>query len=769
MLQKTLVTALCLALAGCAARGGEQAQMDLPGGEPEAGETARVVDAERELSATAQALAEERRSNERSKPRLYPGTGPQVRLPQPSAPVRFVGDDVSLNFEQAPLDEIVQAVMGDILELDYLIDHPVQGKVTLRTRTPIPRDQLLGVLESLLKAHNALLIRGRDGRYMVTGSQQAMRLDPQVTSAADEYAGYSTIIVPLQYISASAMADILQPVAESSSLVRVDNGRNLIMLAGTRAQLTGWLDIVSTFDVDMLKGMSVGLFPLENASVMETTQAINELLAAAGSDGGDITRLVRVLPMERLNSVLAITPREHYLTTVKEWIERFDIRPDEKFEKSLHVYPVQNTTAERLSQLLNSIYAGGAGGQASVGAVDRNRSAGGSGVERGVAPGMSPESFGSGGGASGGFGGGSASSAFGGSASGSRGSGGIGGSSTRGNTSTVAGGSAQGGAGGAGVSSSTMGGNDEQGTRSLADVRVVADEVNNSLMIYATGQQYDIIEEALEKLDTVATQVIIEASIMEVTLTDELRYGLEWVFKNGIDGGYDGLGSLASQSGNPTPRSPGFSYTVTNGIGDISAVLNALSQDSLLNVISTPSIMVLDNYTAEIQVGDQVPVLQGQTIGIGGNSVQNITFRDTGVSLVVTPSVNAGGLITMDVQQSVTDVGNVDEATGQRTFLNRAIRSRVAVRSSESVVLGGLIRENASRAGSGVPLVRDIPVLGNLFGSRSRENTRTELLVIITPRAIFNEDELRNVSKEMRSQVRFMELIDTDSQPPAVQ
>ena len=248
-----------------------------------------------------------------------------------------------------------------------------------------------------------------------------------------------------------------------------------------------------------------------------------------------------------------------------------------------------------------------------------------------------------------------------------------------------------------------MGGGDDRGASSLADVRVVADDVNNSLMVYATGKQYAIIEEALEKLDTVATQVIIEASIMEVTLTDELRYGLEWVFDNGLDGGYDGRGVLAGESGEPTRRSPGFSYTVTDGMGDISAVLNALSQDSLLNVISTPSIMVLDNHTAEIQVGDQVPVLQGQTIGIGGNSVQNITFRDTGVSLIVTPSVNAGGLITMDVEQAVTDVGPIDEATDQRTFLERSIRSRVAVRSSESVVLGGLIRENASRGGSGVP------------------------------------------------------------------
>lgn len=780
MLQKTLVTALCIALAGCASNGGVSDSPSYASGSPataDEGESAsaRVVDAERELSNTAEALAAESRRNERSKPIIYPGTGEQVRLPQRSDPVRFVGDDVSLNFEQAPLDEIVQAVMGDILKLDYVVDHPVQGKVTLRTRTPIPRDQLLGVLESLLKAHNALLIRRDDGRYLVTGSQQAMKLNPQVTSADDEYAGYSTIIVPLEYISAAAMADILAPVADASSIVRVDNARNLIMLAGTRAQLTGWLDMVGTFDVDMLKGMSVGLYPLENASVIETTQAVNELLAAAGSNGGDVARLVRVLPMQRLNSLLVVTPRKHYLDTVGEWIERFDIRPDDKFEKRLHVYPVQNTTAERLSQLLNSIYSGGQGGS-SVGAIDRNRGAsGGSGIERGVAPGMSPESFGSGSsGRSSGFGSGSSSSSgsgfgsssFGGGSGGSSSrSGGIG-SSGSSNNNTGSGVASFGGGGGGGVTATDMGGGgDAQGTSSLADVRVVADEVNNSLMIYATGKQYGIIEEALKKLDTVATQVIIEASIMEVTLTDELRYGLEWVFKNGIDGGYDGRGALTGDSGEPTRRSPGFSYTVTNGVGNISAVLNALSQDSLLNVISTPSIMVLDNYTAEIQVGDQVPVLQGRTVGIGGAAAENITFRDTGVSLVVTPSVNAGGLITMDVEQSVTDVGAVDEATGQRTFLERAIRSRVAVRSSESVVLGGLIRENAQRAGSGVPLFRDIPVLGNLFGSTSRDNTRTELLVIITPRAIFNEDELREVSEEMRSQIRNMELIDADNLP----
>ena len=298
----------------------------------------------------------------------------------------------------------------------------------------------------------------------------------------------------------------------------------------------------------------------------------------------------------------------------------------------------------------------------------------------------------------------------------------------------------------------TMGG----GASSLEDVRVVSDDDNNALMIYATGKQYDLIKTALEQLDVVATQVIIEASILEVSLTDELRYGLEWTFKNGIGDDYDGKGILATAAGGPAAIVPGFSYTITNSIGDISAVLNALAEESLINVISTPSVMVLDNHTAYIHVGDQVPTFDQQTESDGGRITQSVTYKDTGVKLTVTPSVNAGGLVTMDIEQSVTDVGQIDAATGQRAFLERNIMSRVAVRSHQSVVLGGLIRENASNAESGIPILYQLPIVGPLFGSTTKEDRRTELLVIITPRALYNEDELRQVSDEMRSQIRHM-------------
>ena len=180
----------------------------------------------------------------------------------------------------------------------------------------------------------------------------------------------------------------------------------------------------------------------------------------------------------------------------------------------------------------------------------------------------------------------------------------------------------------------------------------------------------------------------------------------------------------------------------------------------MINVISTPSVMVLDNHTASIQVGDQQPIQSSQTITDGGNSIQSIEYRDTGVQLEVTPSVNAGGLVTMDILQSTTDVGPVDAATNQRSFLERNVSSRVAVRSGESVVLGGLIRDNQTTGKSGLPLLHNIPVIGNLFGRTVDSSDRTELLVFITPKVLKNEQDLRDVGVEMRARMKGLKRFD---------
>ena len=714
--QLLLWPAMAVLLVSCATL--ESTSVDSPPSENTASSDGGLE--ERVLASSASNLAESVVGSERAQPVLYRGNDKQVKLPPAREAINFIGKDVSLNFENAPLSEVMHAIMGDILGLEYVVDQPVKGTITLRTRTPVPRDQVFSILESLLMANKVLMIRGEDNRFLITGSQQASRLSPGVSSAKGSGTGFSTVVIPLQYISAANMAEILKPVADESAFVRVDNARNLLMLAGTGAQLDGWLDMILTFDVDLLAGMSVGMFPLENSSVEEMHDVLIGLLGKSGA-AADLSHLVRLIPIKRLNSILVVTPRAHYLDRVGAWVERLDAAPDSNFEKRLYVFPVQNTTATRLADLLNSIYAGSGGSSGSSGSSNSGSNSGFGQGQGDVAPGLSPEKLGSS--------------------------------------------SGTGGAGGGGMSagiSDSFGTSTGSGSSQfmLEEVRVVADEENNALMIYATGKDYRKIKVALEQLDVVATQVIIEASILEVSLTDELKYGLEWTFNNSIGSDYDGVGVLAAAAAGPAAVVPGFSYTVTNSLGDISAVLNALAEESLINVISTPSVMVLDNHVAYIHVGDQIPVNSGTTVSSGGTTVENIEFKDTGVKLSVKPSVNAGGLVTMDVEQSVTDVGLIDPATGQRSFLERNIQSRVAVRSGESVVLGGLIRENATDTSSGVPFLHSLPLIGPLFGTVEKTDRRTELLVIITPRVIYNETDLREVSEEMRSQVRHMELID---------
>lgn len=664
--------------------------------------------------------------DELREPVIFRGNDRLLKEPTVQEPIKLYGEAVAINFERAPLSDVVHAILGDILELDYIIEHPISGEVSFRTRTPVPQDQLLQILESLLQSNNAVMVRDKNDRLFVSASGRVTQMLPNLASRENSGAGYSTTVIPLQYISAGVMADILRPLAPEEAFVRVDNARNILMLAGTRNQMDGWLDMISTFDIDMLAGMSVGIFPLEYSNAVDIEMALSELLGKSGSaaaalggsneDGGgnattaaatSLGAVVKVIPIERLNSLLVVTPRAAYLDTVKTWISRLDRAPDAASERRLYVYPIQNASAGHLADLLSRVY-GGEGFSSTGG----SRQSGG-----GVAPGLTQERV------SGGSGQGSTNS-----------------NNRSGSTATAA------------------------TSIELGDMSVVADEQNNALLIYATSREFRKVESALKKLDVIPAQVLIEASILEVTLTDDLEYGVEWVFKDNLGGGDSGRGQLAVSDNPLKAIAPGFSYAISNSAGNIKAVLNALAQESLLNVISTPSVMVLDNHTATIQVGDQQPIRSGESVNSDGDVLSTrIEYKDTGVKLSVTPSVNAGGLVTMDVDQSVTDVGSADTVTGQRSFNERNIASRVAVRSGESVVLGGLIRENKSLSETGVPGLHKVPLLGGLFGKTSNTGRRTELLIVITPRVLANEQDLRDISRQMRTRLRGMELL---SQPP---
>ena len=644
--------------------------------------------------------------------RVIPGDDRSgVALPPPRESLSLYGDAVSINFEEAPLADVVHSILGDTLGLDYIVEHPIQGQVTVRTRTPVPRDQLLPIIESLLLNNGAILVRGPGDRFFISRAGASNTMVPRFDNAQSSMLGYANIIVPLEHISAAEMSEILGPVAPETAFVRVDAKRNLLILAGTQLQLDGWLEIVSTFDVDQLAGTSVGVFPVTRGEVEQVHEELMHILQTAdGGESGGISGMVNVLPVERLNSILVVSPRSEYVEKLGRWIEELDSIEESESESTLHVYQVINGNADNLASLLSSLYGGGSGGGA---------------ASSQVAPGMQSQT--------------------------SR-SGGVGGSM----------------GGGMGGGMPGTGGPASQGANfKLGDsIRVVSDRYNNSLLIYASRHEYTKVKKILEQLDVVATQVLIEASIVEVTLTDDLQYGLEWTFQNGLGSNYSGSGGLnltgllGAAGGDGGGLAQGFSYTVTNKAGVVRAIVNALAEKSLVNVISTPSVMVLDNHTAAIHVGDQQPIQSRQTVTDGGTFQSSIEYKDTGVKLEVTPSVNDGGLVTLNVVQSVTDVGPVDSATNQRSFLERNVSSKVAIRDGDSVVLGGLIRDNTTTGKSGVPLLMDIPVLGNLFSTTTDASARTELLIFITPRVLESDQDLKGITAEMRQRMRGLKNFD---------
>ena len=670
------------------------------------------------------------------------------------APVQTVpalrGAANSFRFEDAPMLDVVHIILRDILKVDYVVHPPISGSVTLATRAEVSPDQAAYLLEGALLANGLLLARDSRGTYHV-GRPEALRgiiAAPRQAGAGPLPPGHGAIVVPLNFIGATEMATILRPLLPPDALIRVDNVRNLLILVGNRTQAEGWLGIVSTFDVDWLKGMSVGVFPLKYASVREVEAALqlissggrppagasppqagrppgapqaNAAAAAAAAATGESFALfggVRVMPIERLNSILVVSPRADYIEEARRWIERFDQPGSNLTEQSLHVYPVQNGSARHLADVLNGIF----GGASSTAATP---------LTTGVSPGLSSSST-----SSLGFGGSGGQGGRGGSAGGGGGLGSVlqGGQSVGGRQPAAASGS----------SSVQVGG-----------LRVVADEVNNAILVYGTAADFAKVESALRRLDLAATQVLIEASIVEVTLSDDLQYGLQWVFNESLSNGKTGSSVLsgvgAGLLGGPMA---GFSYTLRNSVGNVRAVLNALADKSLVKVISSPSLMVLDNHTAQIVVGNQQPIRSAETITTGGLVSTSIQYKDTGVALAVTPSVNAGNMVTMLINQAVTDVGQIDAATGQRSFLQRQIGSKVAVRSGETLVLGGLIRDNTTSGSTGIPLLHDIPVLGALFGSKRSNGARTELLVIITPRVVRSDQDAREAGAEIRDKMK---------------
>ncbi|MDH3314422.1 MAG: type II secretion system secretin GspD [Gammaproteobacteria bacterium] len=645
---------------------------------------------------------------------LYqPGSGVFVRELRGPDGVTKTGE-ITLNFENTNLLEVVKVILADLLKLNYVIEPGVQGAVTLQTSVPLPRESLVPTLELLLRMNGAALVESGDMFQVVPRESAARGLtSPQLgNSSAPLPRGYSVRIVPLRYVSAGEMQKILEPFVIPGNIVRVDTQRNLLILAGTGREMETLLETIAVFDVDWVAGMSVALFTPDFVDAKTLASDLEKVFGDQSK--GPLAGLVKLAVIDRLNALLVISPRREYLSKVAEWVDRLD-QDRGGSGRRLFIYHVQNGKAADLAAVLQQVFEAR---EAEI-AISPPE----------LAPGLEPVEL-------------------------------------RTQQPPTLSQETEAAVTGVAPRQETLEPTRPRRNTGAAEglqlseggkVRIIADEVNNALLVMATAVEYSQVSEALKRLDIVPLQVLVEATIAEVSLTDDLSQGLEWFFKNKI-GSRTGEAFLDLN----TPPGlgafvPGFSYAIFSG-ADVRAVLNLLASESKLKVISSPSLMVLNNQTATIEVGDQVPITtqQQQSTLADANLVNSIEYRDTGVILSVTPRVNAGGLVTMEISQEVSDVSPNPDAPLAPTIQQRKINSTVAIQSGETVVLGGLIRENDSFTSSGIPGLYNIPIIGFLFGQTSDERSRTELVVLITPRAVQGAEEARQITNEFRDKMESL-------------
>lgn len=672
-----------------------------------------------------------------------PGTGvftAEQAAAQGPAKIAAVEGEASFNFESASIPEVVKAILGEFLQQNYVIAPGVAGQVTFATTQPVAGEQAMSILELLLAMNNYALV-WREGKYLVLPATEAVRanLVPQIKLKGFQ-PGFQVQAVPLKFIAAAEVEKLLQPFARAGAVLRADNARSLVLLAGTPEDLRNYIDTIRTFDVDWMAGMSFGMFTLDRVEVKDL---MPELEAIFADQNSPLAGMIKLMPIERLNAVLVITPQQRYLSEVERWVRRLDKGGSDAGVR-LYVYDVTNVKATDLADRLNEIFTGQA----------PNRSSSASGA---VAPGLGATELTS--------------------------------SSGRPVVSKNQPVPPVNNNPGAAAASSGEGLNIMEG----ADVRITAVEENNSLLIRSTASQYDVIRSAIRRLDVEPLQVHIEAKILDVQLSNELRYGVQWFIENYVSQAPignlfpdpDATGGGATDLANPLAGRRGGSFagfggvlTGSNGLGyvldmhDARALVNVLESQGDVKVLSAPSLVVLNNKEASINVGVQIPVNSSSISPIGGGATAQsfVQFRDTGTTLTVTPRVNPGGMVYMEISQEVSTPGASRDAVAGNVPVNqKTIQTEIAVQSGKTVLLGGLIQQSENTSRSGLPGLSRLPLIGGLFGAKSRSSERSELLVLITPTVVRGgSGEMEALTEEYKSRFEGLDaLIKEDARASA--
>ncbi|WP_161957280.1 type II secretion system secretin GspD [Aestuariivirga litoralis] len=629
----------------------------------------------------------------------------------------------TVNVDQASLGESAKLILGETLGFNYTIDPRVQGTVTLVSNRSLTGRELLSAYEAALRLAGAALIQS-EGNYKVVALQEVLDGEmgtPDLGKGVSP--GYGVNAIPLRYVSPASVMELLDGFMARSGTVRATKVGNMILIRGPSAERRQLVDVVMSFDVDWMRNQTSGLARLENARAEDVAGKVEQVFADDGAAAGP--NALKVIPVPSINSLIVIARTRAKVNTAMNWIRRLD--QESVDSPNYYVYAVQNGNAVDLARILNATFGSGGGGAGTTGDVAPDNQSMDVSIANDTSgqeppqpdPQGSAEQLGKT----------------------DLQTGSTDGSSSGSSASTGSGGGLGGGTGGAGGDGSSS-------------IRITPNPTNNTIVISATPKDYRKILATLRQMDAPSTQVLINTMIAEVSLNNQLRYGVQAYFETN-NFAFALAGAKPATNGPIiSPQFPGMNF-LWGGISNPKVVVDALSGITNVRIVSSPSILVLENETATIKVGDQIPIQSQTAVTDGGNFVNSYEYRDTGVILKVKPRVSANGVVTIELGQELSAVQRDSSGVGDNPkFTQRSVTSKVSVNDQQTVLLGGLISGIEERARNTVPGADRVPILGNLIGTTDNNGQRTELIVFITPKIIRNGEEVARESQDLRNKMR---------------
>jgi general secretion pathway protein D len=652
-----------------------------------------------------------------SKPEPAPATSRAAETPKKKDAPEGTGPKIVLNFDNADLYAVIGTI-AELLGINYIVDPNVTGKVTINTAGGLYKKDLFPVFLQILEVNGLTAIKeGSLYRIVQLKDSPRMPIDSRIAHGDEDIPPMDKIviqIIPLKFISTQEMTKLITPFISAGGTIVSDTGSNTLLVVDKGINILKILRLVETFDVNMLEKVYYRFYPLKYLDAEEVTKTLSDFTSSYEKISNVFVRFIAI---SRINTLFVVSTTPLVFEKIEEILRQID-KVDEEVAPQVYVYFVKNGEAKDLATLLDQVFkkkstskekkdskkkAGG------VAAISRNPFSKDRMEEKKKEEKAAEKS-------------------------------------KTDKTEVKA------------EKISTAAKEETAGTL-MSEVNITPDEIRNALIIEATPPDYRIIENILRQLDVMPRQVLIEATIAEITVNTSTEFGMEWALGKGAAAA--GSGSFAAtinKLAGADAISTGLRYSI--GVTDKwYAALHAMATEGKVNILSSPHVLASDNKEAKIDVSREIPIASGSTQVATAAVISETTieYRDTGVILSVTPHINERGLVTMDISQEVSDLEKkAINVAGKDypAFFKRTVSTTLTVRHGQTIAIGGLIKDKEDESITGVPCLIKIPVLRYLFGTWGKEVEKIELIVLITPRVVANLDDVDAVTEEFKQKVR---------------